>query len=156
MWTGYFVRFCNVLEHNSSPHPHFTVPLLVASSVWMNFCVDMEKALVQEFLARPPHGRKQEADPVIFVVSPPYFANVKTSLEVLRLFLEVTLPPMKDKSLDSTFLVSIPDCSHYPRSQELGGWAELDFTETSPSLASNDTFITCRTVLRNVYSRKNN
>ena len=74
----------------------------------------MEKALIQEFLVRPPHGRKKEADPVIFVVSPPYFANMRTSLEVLRPFLEVTLPPMKDKSLDSTFLVSIPDSFHYP------------------------------------------
>lgn len=135
MWTGYFVRFCNVLEHNSSSHPHFTLPLLVASSVWMNFCVDMEKALIQEFLVRPPHGRKKEADPVIFVVSPPYFANMRTSLEVLRHFLEVTLSPMKDKSLDSTFLVSIPDSFHYPWSQELRWMSQARFYRNKPKLS---------------------
>lgn len=59
MWTGYFMLdSVTCFSITRYPRPHFTVSFM-ASYVWMNFCVDMEQALVQECLARSPHGRKE-------------------------------------------------------------------------------------------------
>ena len=100
-------------------------------------------------------GRKPEADPLIYVVSLLYFAKVKTSLDVWRSFPEVTLLPVNDRSFNGTFSECTQTAGVIYDAKNSMDEPYCDFTD-SPSLASRDDLMICRTVLRNFYSQKNN